>query len=274
MTKIYSISTVLYRFCFVVLVACTGSLFAESNSPNIILFLTDDNDFSYWGFGGGPKISPTIDRLALEGVVATEFYTPSSVCTPSRYILHTSKYAGRCREKSFLKSFPLDSTYSIEWNTFLESGKDVTLANLLQEGGYFTGFVGKWHLGFEDKFAFKDQDDPSDPQIDRKLKERQTQVQAYVRSFGFDRAYSIVPGNNDHDSPASLQYHNLEWYAKGAMDFIQEAKKSKKPYFLIVNITTHHGPCHHESLQQPVQGHTLRICRGPRGHHAPQKYRF
>lgn len=222
--------------------------------PNIIMFLTDDNDFSYWGFGGGPDLSPNIDDIVNEGVEATQFYCAAPVCTPSRYSLHTGRYAGRCKDVNFRETYPEDQLYNIIWNTFLSEDEDYTLGDMLQEAGYTTGFVGKWHLGFDrSPFQLPHDADIFDPAVDSVLKAYQAAVVAHVKKFGFNYAASIVPQNNDDSFVDALQYHNLEWYAKGALDFIEMNRNNDQPFFLIVNITTHHGPCHIESINADIR---------------------
>lgn len=226
----------------------------EDDRPNIVMFFTDDNDFSYWGFGGGPDLSPTIDQIVNEGVEATEFYCTAPVCTPSRYSLHTGRFAGRCKNEEFMNAFPEDQPYNIIWNTFLDADKEFTLGEMFQEAGYTTGFVGKWHLGFEKShYPLPNDADVYDPKVDSILKAYQAAIIEHVQGTGFDYAASIVPRNNDDNYIDALQYHNLEWYAKGAMDFIEMNKASEKPFFLIVNITTHHGPCHIESINSDIR---------------------
>jgi arylsulfatase A-like enzyme len=226
----------------------------EDKRPNIVLFFTDDNDFSYWGFGGGPDLSPNIDEIVAEGVMATQFYCTAPVCTPSRYSLHTGKFAGRCLDEEFIQSFPENEPYNIIWNTYLDAEKEFTLGEMLQGAGYTTGFVGKWHLGFDrSPFQLPEDADITDPEVDKVLKNYQAAVIEHVKKTGFDYAASIVPQNNDDNFIEALQYHNLEWYAKGAIDFLKENENSEKPFFLIVNITTHHGPCHIESINSDIR---------------------
>jgi arylsulfatase A-like enzyme len=110
--------------------------------PNIIVILADDLGYGDVScYNPQSKIStPHLDRLAAEGMRFTDAHTPSAVCTPTRYSLLTGRYAWRTR----LKSGVLDGFSP----PLIEPGR-LTVASLLQQQGYTTACVGKWHLGLQ-----------------------------------------------------------------------------------------------------------------------------
>ena len=117
-----------------------------ANKPNVLIVITDEHNFRTLGcyrqqmskeqaemWGPGTVVqTPNIDRLADEGVICTRAYATAPVCTPSRAAMITGRYP--------------HNTGSPQNNLALKN--DVpTLANILNEQGYRTSFVGKWHLG-------------------------------------------------------------------------------------------------------------------------------
>lgn len=115
---------------------------AAADQPNLVVILADDLGFGDVScYNPASKIqTPHLDRMAREGMRFTDAHTPSAVCTPTRYGLLTGRYAWRTR----LKSGVLDG-YS---PPLIEPGR-ITVASLLQQHGYTTSCVGKWHLGLQ-----------------------------------------------------------------------------------------------------------------------------
>lgn len=112
---------------------------AESNPPNIILILADDMGVGEVSHMGGLIPTPAIDQMASEGMRFTDAHTSSSVCTPTRYGILTGRYNWRSRLKAGVLT-AVDSPA-------LMDPERLNLPNFLQESGYHTACVGKWHLG-------------------------------------------------------------------------------------------------------------------------------
>ncbi|MCX6926884.1 MAG: sulfatase-like hydrolase/transferase, partial [Verrucomicrobia bacterium] len=113
--------------------------------PNVVLILADDIGYGDVGcYGALPKhvVTPSIDRLAKEGLRFTDAHSPASVCTPSRYALLTGEYAFRNRKEWGI--LPGDAPLGIPPGSF-------TLPQMFRSAKYTTGFVGKWHLGLGDR---------------------------------------------------------------------------------------------------------------------------
>ncbi len=107
--------------------------------PNIVIVLVDDLGYGDPGcYNPQSKIAtPSIDRLAREGLRFRDAHAPGPLCHPSRYGLMTGRYPFRTDISRWAKQ-PL-----------IEEGQ-VTIASLLKTAGYRTAMVGKWHLGFRE----------------------------------------------------------------------------------------------------------------------------
>ncbi|MCY4499500.1 MAG: sulfatase-like hydrolase/transferase, partial [Rhodospirillaceae bacterium] len=116
------------------------------NPPNVIVITADDLGYADLGFTGATEIStPGIDRLAREGVVFPNAYTPHTVCSPSRAALITGRHGARFRLESNLAFEPFDENQGL-------TTSETTVARHLQTVGYRTGIIGKWHLGGSQPF--------------------------------------------------------------------------------------------------------------------------
>ena len=119
---------------------CSQSLAAAK--PNFLVILADDlgyGDVQCYNPQRGKIPTPHIDRLAQEGIRFTDAHTSSGVCSPTRYSLLTGRYHWRTRLQSGIVGY-LDEA--------LIAPERLTIADFLQQQGYRTGMVGKWHLGW------------------------------------------------------------------------------------------------------------------------------
>lgn len=106
--------------------------------PNIVFVLLDDVRFDDLGFTGHPFVrTPNFDRVAREGMVFEHAFAATPLCSPNRGSILTGQYAhthgiidnvDRSEQSHALRTFPL----------------------LLNEAGYETAFIGKWHMGIDD----------------------------------------------------------------------------------------------------------------------------
>jgi arylsulfatase A len=119
---------------------CHFSRLFKHKLPHIILILADDLGYGDLGCYNPDSLIPTpnADRLAREGVRFTDAHSPSAVCTPTRYGLLTGRYCWR----TWLKRGVVGG-----YTPALIEPERKTLAELLKQAGYVTGFIGKWHLG-------------------------------------------------------------------------------------------------------------------------------
>lgn len=138
----------------------------QATPPNIIIVLVDDMGYSDVGcYGSVFYETPNIDRLAAGGMRFTNAYAASAVCSPTRVSILTGRYptrlgitdwirplAGQEWTEDQVRSAP---EYADNANRKLQTPTnprwmehdEITIAELLKQRGYATGFVGKWHLG-------------------------------------------------------------------------------------------------------------------------------
>ena len=235
-------------FIFLFLVVAFSACKHTDPPPNVIIFYSDELDPQYVSAYGGNFQTPNLDILAREGIRFTSAYTAAPMCTPSRFSVLTGKLPGRCIHPEFLRAYPMSDPYVVAWNTYLE-GNIPTIASVLSKNGYVTGMAGKWHIGKipeETKLPDLPADaDLDDPMVEQKLKDHQDIVSQQVKhDAGFDHAYSVMWTNFDNFQVTSLRVHNFPWITKGAITFLEEARKSRKPFFLYVATTAVHGPGH------------------------------
>ncbi len=127
-----------FKPIMIILGCFMATLGHAQHSPNIIFVLTDDLGYSDLSCYGNPSIStPFLDRMAAQGIRATDYVVTSPSCTPSRASLLTGRYASR---------YNLPDPIGPGASNGLPP-QEVTLAEILKDRGYRTALIGKWHLG-------------------------------------------------------------------------------------------------------------------------------
>ncbi len=191
--------------------ACAGSQ-PEASRPNILFIMSDDHTSQAWGIYGGVleahAHTPNIRRLADEGVVLGNAFCTNSICTPSRASILTGQYSHRNGVYTLSEALEPDS---------------MNIARVLQENGYQTAVIGKWHLKKE--------------------------------PAGFDH-YMVLPGQGRYHDPILKTADNWQDANQGGQvyqgfsadvvgDFSIEwlqARDPMKPFFLMVHFKATHEP--------------------------------
>lgn len=141
-----------HRHCLpllLVLSLTTSAIAADVERPNIVLVLVDDLGWADLPcYGNKFHETPTVDRLAREGMRFTDFYASGAVCSPTRAGIQSGQYQAR---------FGLTAHIPGHWRPFEKLTEPpnaphmpreiVTVAEALKTADYATGYFGKWHLG-------------------------------------------------------------------------------------------------------------------------------
>ncbi len=212
------IATLTRLACLAALIAVFQSTprAAPSARPNIILLLPDQMRGSAMGVSGNRDVqSPNIDRLANEGVRFKRTYANVPVCCPARAILLTGTYP---------------HVNGMMANDLRLRESETTIAEILRDAGYRTGFVGKWHLD----------GGPRNPGF----------IPPGPRRQGFDDFWAAYECHHQHflpwyfrDTPEMILVEKFE--PEASCDFAVEFIKSQKrerPFFLMMQMGPPHDP--------------------------------
>lgn len=147
--------------------ACAHNTKSTNPQPNIVLIIVDDLGYSDVGYmKQKPEIqTPNIDRLAKSGMLFTDAYASSPVCSPTRASLMTGKYPATLKLTCHIPGMgmgkylkKLNQGEKLKEAYFLDHlpQEEVSIAEVLKAKGYATGYIGKWHLGGEGSIYTKD----------------------------------------------------------------------------------------------------------------------
>lgn len=141
--------------------SCGQKLASVPHKPNIVFILVDDLGIMDLGITGSKFYeTPNIDRLAKEGMIFTQGYAASRVCSPSRASIMTGKFTARHGITDWIGAPSGENWRNLNRHDILLPSdyihalpsKDITLAEAMKQNGYRTFFAGKWHLGEEGSY--------------------------------------------------------------------------------------------------------------------------
>ncbi|WNJ17910.1 arylsulfatase [Pontibacter sp. G13] len=223
--------------CWMVLLligtGCSQTDPSPTSPPNIVLIMVDDMGYSDIGPYGGEIPTPTLDRLAADGIRFSQFYNTSRCC-PTRASLLTGLY----QHQAGIGHMTSEGKWNFDYGTpgfrgFLNRNC-VTLAEALKPAGYHTFMTGKWHVGSVDSTK-------------------------YPLQRGFDKFYGVLAGafsyfwphgqrglmyqNTPLSPPDSLSYYTTDVFTDSAISFIDH-RQDDNPFFLYLAYNAPHWPLH------------------------------
>ena len=242
-----------FKACILLLlftsVACNEAVKKEiaqsetlESKPNIIIIMADDLGYADVGFNGSKEINtPELDILAVNGMKFTSGYVAHPFCGPSRAALMTGRYP-----HTIGSQFNLPAS-SEAYGTMGITTSETFMSKMLQNAGYYTGAIGKWHLGdvpkyhpnnrgFQDFYGFLGGGHNYFPEDYTK---KYAQQKASGQKFIFDYVKPLE--HNKKNVPNPTEYLTDELSRK-AVDFVNSASKKKTPFFLYLAYNAPHVP--------------------------------
>lgn len=192
------------------------------SQPNVIVFFTDQQRWDTTGIHGNPlDLTPNFDRMAQEGTHIYNSFTCQPVCGPARSCLQTGLYA--TQTGCYRNDIPLS--------------KDAkTLAHYFREGGYDTGYIGKWHLGTTEGAVPEDERGGYDYWLASNILE-----------FTSD-AYDTVMYDNDNNA-VKIPGYRVDALTDISIDYINEHQDN--PFFLFISYIEPHHQNHRDDYPAP-----------------------
>ena len=213
---------------------------AQQQAPNIVFILADDLGYGDVGVNGQKLIrTPHIDALAKEGVTFSNFYAGAPVCSPSRSVLITGLHTGHTTIRgNATKQGGLAGSKGKETvHRANLTEKDFTVGRLMQQSGYSTALMGKWHLDGYDTLAT-----PIHRGFDASSGWLISYRGTYANSYWPAQRYQngkIVPIERNQDGKKG--YYTDDICTDESIAFLSKQKQGK-PFLLMINYNSPHSP--------------------------------
>ncbi len=198
----------------------------ETSLPtNILCILVDDLGYGDLSIQGAEDMrTPHIDQLARQGMSFTQFYANCTVCSPSRASLLTGRYPDMVGVPGVIRQFEDNS-----WGYLSEEA--TLIPELLNNRGYHTAMIGKWHLGFESPNT------PNDRGFDffkgflgDMMDDYWTHLRGGVNWMRF---------NQEEIKPTG---HATNLFTDWTLDYLKERSEDRQPFFLYLAYNAPHFP--------------------------------
>ena len=236
-------TAILSAFCVLAYLS-TFAVAATVPRPNIVVILCDDLGYSDVGFNGATDIrTPSLDALAKAGTVCTSGYVPHPFCGPSRMGLFSGRYP-----HTFGAPFNLPtSRLGIdEYNRHGVPVDETLISTVLHNAGYYTGAVGKWHLGidkpfhtnargFDEFYGFLGGGHMYFPEKYQAIYERQSRTQkSNINEY-------VLPLEHNGVGVQETEYMT-DALSREAVRFVNQAAGKDQPFFLYLAYNAPHTP--------------------------------
>jgi arylsulfatase A-like enzyme len=207
----------------------------SATQPNILFIVVDDCGYADLGCTGQTDYAtPTLDRLASEGVRFTQAYANAPLCTNTRVALITGRYQYR---------LPIGLVEPLRWSDRSAPEMGIppgrpTLPALLRDAGYRTTLIGKWHLGYLPRYS------PLKSGYD----------EFFGIMGGYTGYYTHIGDGGEHDlyegeTPVERQGYVTDMLSERAVAFVEAAAAAPQPYFLSLHYTAPHWPWSSPSVE-------------------------
>jgi len=228
-------------FFFLVVLFLTGTGYKNipkpeppTGRPNIVLIMADDMGFSDIGCYGSEIHTPNIDRLAKEGIRFREMYN-NAFCSPTRASLMTGLFPHEAG-MGVLADSKIRPPGAYEGYL---NNQCVTIAEILDQYGYYTALSGKWHLG-EMRPHW-----PTDRGFDNYFGLISGAANYYnIKKTKAPNVIRHMALNDQPFTPPDSGFYMTNAITDYAVKVLNEQKQQTKPYFLYVAFTAPHWPLH------------------------------